>query len=242
MLRLGADFMSSVVFPEVNRRFSILDELESAIACLLAGLDRIAEGRTVLRADAPTLFLLSNGIERYLKVGVHILLHDRNGMFADFKTMKGYGHELLNLETALLGLENPTAARATIQSREDLDFIRNDLLLRKLVECLDAFARTERYFLLDGASGKPMDPNSSPSARWEDVLELASDRNPELFLDADRARQIVAARLIGRVQRYLRCISQAVFYSTSSSRYLAVGMGMFLSIGDGVLEHPVEAR
>lgn len=232
--------MSSVAFSDVNRRFSILEELEHTVSCLHAALERIADGRTVLRVDAPTFFLLSLGLERYLKVGVHIILHQRNGSFADFGTMKKYGHEILSLETALLGLESPDV-RMSAMTREDLDFVKSDLLLRRLLECLDAFACGERYFLLDGASGKPMDPDSSPRARWEDILELASDRNPALFLDTDRARQVVGARVIGRVQRYLRCIAQGVFYSTSDlSRSLASGMSVFFDLRDDALEVPVK--
>lgn len=233
--------MPTTPFSPVNRRFSILEELEHAITCLHAGLQRVAGGRTVLRADAPTLFLLSIGLERYLKVGVHILIHERDGDFADFNTMKQYGHGLLRLEAALLGLES-AQARTSIMARDDLHFLKNDPLLRKFVECLDAFARIERYFLLDGASGEPMDPDSSPKARWEDILELASDRNHALFLEGERARQVVSAKLIGRMQRYLRCISQAVDYSTSVSRYLASGMQIYLGLKDRDLEVPVEPR
>ena len=88
-----------------------------------------------------------------------------------------------------------------------------------------------------------MDPDSSPLARWEDILELASDHNPELFLNVERAQRVVGARLIGRMQRYLRCISQAVFYSTSDlSRSLASGMWVFLDVRDRALEVPVEPR
>lgn len=226
------------MFSPVNRRLSIIEELEHAIVCLHAGLVRIADRRTVLRADAPTLFLLSIGIERYLKVTVHILHHEKSGQFADYSTMKGYGHDLLVLEAAVLSLEAPTA-RGNLLSREDLAFLKGDELLRKLLECLDAFARSERYFMLDGATGKPMDPDKSPRARWEDILEIASERDPTLFLDTERARQVVASRLIGRVQRYLRCISQAVCYSTSGlSGALSSDMRVFLNLKDDELEVP----
>lgn len=232
--------MATTTFSPVNRRLSIIEELEHANACLHAALVRIAGGRTVLRADAPTLFLLSIGIERYLKVAIHILLHQQTGQFADYATMKKkYKHDLLVLQEAVLGLESPTA-RGNLMSREDLAFVKGDELLGTLLECLDAFARNDRYFMLDGVSGEPMDPNKSPRARWEDILEIASDRNPALFLETERARKVVASRLIGRVQRYLRCISQAVCYSTDDvSRALAHDMRFFLNLKDDELEVPI---
>ncbi|MCY1062147.1 hypothetical protein [Nannocystis sp. SCPEA4] len=233
--------MSKVVLPKNVRHFNILEELANAIACLRTGLGRIAEGHAVHSADAPTLFLLSNGIERYLKVGIHVLVHDQTGDFAAFALMqKNYSHNLLKLETAVFDLETPNA-RANMQSRDDRDFVKTDPLLRKLVECLDGFARTERYFLLDGVSGEPVDPNISPSERWLDVRDAAAG-DPSLFLEPARARQVVSGRLIGRVQQYLRCISQAVIDSTSGSRYLAAGMGVFHDIKDRDLERPVESR
>lgn len=231
--------MTTTTFSPVNRRLSIIEELGHAISCLHAALVRIADRRTVLRADAPTLFLLSIGIERYLKVTVHILHHQKSGQFADYSTMKGYGHDLLVLEATVLSLESPTA-RGNLLSREDLAFLKSDELLRKLLECLDAFARSERYFMLDGATGRPMDPNKSPQARWEDILEIASDRNPSLFLDSERAQHVVAKRLIGRVQRYLRSISQAVCYSTGDlSGALSSDMRVFLNLKEEELEAPV---
>lgn len=230
--------MTTTTFSPVNRRLSIIEELKHAIACIHAALMRIADRRTVLGADAPTLFLLSIGLERYLKVTIHILIHQETGQFADFSTMKAYGHDLLDLEAAVLSLEAPTA-RGNLMSREDLAFLKSDELLRKLMECVDAFARGERYFMLDGATGKAMDPDKSPKARWEDIVEIASDRDPTLFLDTERARHVVASCLIGRVQRYLRCISQAVCYSSSDfSGALSSDMRVFLNLKDDELDVP----
>jgi hypothetical protein len=129
----------------------------------------------------------------------------------------------------------PTTTFSPVNRRLSM---KSDPLLRRVVECLDAFARFERYFLLDGASGKQMDPDSSPRARWEDILELAADP----ALDDEKARRVVGAKLIGGIQRFLRCISQAVCYSTTGSRRLAAGMEVYLSLKDRDLEVPQDPK
>lgn len=227
--------MATTVLSPTNRRIYLIFELDQAIECLGAALERISEGRMVLRADAATLFLLSNGLERYLKVALHVLHHEKQGDFAGRKTMKNeYGHDILKLGEHVFALED-AAARTTLRGREDLAFARNDDLLTKLLTCLDAFAGQQRYFLLDGVSGFPIDPELSPSALWEEVLTGASGGVNSLFMDVAKAQKKVAERLTYAVQRYLRCIAQAVHHSTDNSQYLSAGMMKFLLLGDDEL-------
>lgn len=232
-----AFIMASVQLSPVNRRIFIVLELEQAIECLRAALERIAEMRMVLREDAATLFLLSNGLERYLKVGVHLLHFQQHG---DFRPkLRSLGHGPLKAEAEIFGAELP-AARSTIRGREDLEFATTNELIRALLECLNAFAESDRYFMLDGVAGEPVDPERNPREMWETVLSRASDGDLELFLDATRARSVIAPRLISCVQRYLRCIAQSVHYSTTGdANALGAGMNTFLLLRDACLETPV---
>lgn len=208
-----------------NRQINLILELDQAIECIEAGLERL--GKTALRADSPTLFLLANGVERYLKVAVHVLHHHQKGEFASKKTMKGYGHEILSLQGHVFTLESP---RTTEKCREDRSFVEEDPLSKALLETLHAFAINERYFLLDGVSGEPVDPDKSPRARWEEVIGLIPDED-----DNDS----VAAKLTERCQRYLRCIAQGVLLSTDgASRSLASRMNDYLLIKDEALNTP----
>ena len=224
--------MAKTQLTSVMRRISIVFELDNAIECIRAALERIAQGRYVLRADPPVLFLLANGLERYLKVSVHLLYYP-NGFQPGLKSL---GHSPLKAEAEIFRSESPNA-RVTLRGKEDLEFAQTDPLLRALLECIDAFAVTERYFLLDGAGGELVDVERDPRELWETVLSYASDRKPELYTDADRARAVVAPRLIGRIQRYLRCIAQAVHDSTTGdANAFGVAMNVHLTLRDDQLE------
>lgn len=224
--------MPTVELSPHNRRIYLLLELDQAIECLRAALERIDEGRMVLRADAATLFLLSNGLERFLKVAVHILHFEAHGAFRP--KLRNLGHGPLLAEAEILRLESPRV-RDTVRAREDLNFAKTDGLLRALLDCLNAFAVTDRYFMLDGAAGEPIDPERNPHEMWEGVLSQVAGGN-RVAMD----RATVAELLIGRIQRYLRCIAQAVCDSTTGdARSLASGMHCFFLLTDSDIETPV---
>lgn len=227
--------MDKIQLPQTMRRINLVLELEQAIECLRAGLQRVAGGTTVLRPDAATLFLLANGLERYLKVAVHILHFGQHG---DFRPrLRNLGHGPLKAEREIFGLES-TGARASHQSREDRAFVKDDQLMRALLDAIDAFAETDRYFMLDGAAGEEVDPERSHQELWWEVQgKAAGDNNHALFLDTLRAREVIAKRLIACTQRYLRCIAQAVCNSTTGdARSFATGMHVYLCLNDSDLE------
>lgn len=229
--------MAKVTLSSVNRRIFFVLEVSQAIECLRAGLERIAEGHNVLHADSATLFLLANGLERYLKTSFLALYHHANGDFADGAMMRSYSHGILTVAQEVLRLESATARRS-IQEREDLVFVQNDPLLKALLVCLDSFARRERYFLLNGVSGEMVDPELDPRESWNKVLGEAAELVD--YVDPVHAVTVVSPRLIACVQRYLRCIAQTIHGSVNRDMTaLTSEMGKFIGIRDEDLKTPI---
>lgn len=223
-----------IVLDTRNRKFRLLGEIGASIQCVVLGLERLQAGRDVLHHDHAAFCLLAFGLERLLKCSLFIFQFSENG---EFTSVRKFGHRLLDLhrEVFTLGAEG---MKGSARSREDLDFSQRDPLLGQLLEALDAFADRGRYFELDAVGGTAIDPNLAPRERWEAVLAKVFQGDYALLLtpNPNPAQKFTASLLVERLQRYLRALAQAVFYTVGDdAKSLVDRLGDYLHLHDGEL-------
>lgn len=197
-------------------------EATTAISCLAASQERIAESKNPFQFDAPMIFLLSIGLERYFKIAQHVLTYATQGAYS--KKIEA-NHNILNHEKVVLSLHQ--SPRTIDQmSLDDADFRDNDPALRELLGFLTQFANFgARYYALDFVAGKSGDPANDPEQRWRKVLEALDV--PSITGGLEDIHRMIKGYLLRYVRRFLRYHSRWILRSLGQSTTTAAN-GMFL--------------
>lgn len=167
----------TVTIPQVSNGLStrqvvaLLDETETAIKLLDEGIRVIAEWDGGDDSRIRSLFSMSQGFERMLKLTMALILRGEGAppSSAHFKQEK-YRHQLLPLFDEIL---DKARANADVMQAlgKDIDFCASDKCLREMLDILGGFGETGRYHnldvLLDGSSQA-----DDPLGRWC-LLEVA---------------------------------------------------------------------
>lgn len=169
----------SVTIPQVQscltteQRISLIEETETAITLLDEGIRAIAEWDGGEDRRIRSLFSMSQGFERLLKLTMTLILSAEGAhpSSKDFKQKK-YRHLLLPLLDDILAKAIADADLMKRQAlRDDIDFCASDKHLREMLGIFGEFGEGGRYHNLDvvlDSSSRTDDPMS----RWE-ALEMA---------------------------------------------------------------------
>lgn len=150
---------------------ALVDETGTTIKLLEEGLRVIAEWDGGDDSRIRSLFSMSQGFERLLKLTMTLILRGEGAppSSAHFKQEK-YRHQLLPLFDEIL---DKARANADVMQAlgKDIDFCASDKCLREMLDILGGFGETGRYHnldvLLDGSSQA-----DDPLGRWC-LLEVA---------------------------------------------------------------------
>ena len=155
-----------------DRFFSLIDEMDPAIALLDEGTRVIArwdggEDRRIL-----VLFSMSQGFERLLKLTMTLILCCEGAQPSSKDFKKKYGHRLLPLLDDILAKARDDADLMQRPAlRGDIDFYASDEHRRKILDILGEFGEGDRYYNLDVVLDSHS-PADDPMRRWE-ALETA---------------------------------------------------------------------
>jgi hypothetical protein len=196
---------------------ALLDELESATKLIDLGVGELHKIDGANDYYHLPLQLLSQGLERFLKLTYVMAQIGSKGSPPTLRRMsRHYGHELLPLTEDLVNLVEQSAEYATRPAvQDDIDFIRSDRDLRRVLEMLSAFGKEGRYHRLDELLGAASaDSDSDPYRRWAafelEVVQRHEDwpeRGGSVEDSADLHRDI-ATYIAGRVDRFARAIAR----------------------------------
>ena len=156
------------------------EELRTAISLLVCGL------RELKRLDGANdfyhlpLLLLASGFERLMKTIICCHYHANNGKFPDryIFTKDKKGHDLVHLlKMITCECYSETYLTRVPAARADIEFLRSDSKLRKVVEILSEFGQGARYYNLNVVLGEP-DQGPSPEDEWQKLKIVILQEHP----------------------------------------------------------------
>ena len=158
--------------------------------------------------------LLAQGFERLLKLTYALAYLKQHGKLPEPKNIRRYSHNLSLLTDDLVALvvaEDDYIRRPAVQA--DIDFIRNDTDLRRILDLLSTFGTWSRYYRLE----EFLDPDSvnasaDPDRAWEahesEIIKRDPDWLDKLKPGDDRVFREATSTIAGLLERYGRAITR----------------------------------
>lgn len=189
----------------------LIEEFDVSFATIEGGLKVLQQSRFYGRDLFVFLTLLASGLERLMKIILHLHALETIGASLTESQMREYGHGLCSILADVVQncytqnyLQRPVA-------QADLAFIQNDPRLTEMLSILDDFARTDRYIYMD-AIANPNTLASTPQERWEKleaetmapgayVKTILAGREKEAISHANRTLIICLERFVRALTR-----------------------------------------
>lgn len=200
---------------DTQRAFALIFECETAMSLLNGGLRALAERSGSNDELHLPMQLLSQGLERLLKLTWALGRSREVGALPSHKEVKSVSHDLLRLDGEVLALGarcEEFVRRPLIQS--ELAFARDDPILRDMLSALSDFATVARYRDLDLLLGHAA---TIPDVRqrWSSIEKQVLELDPEWASKAadpagawwDVWYANLASDLVSRLQHYIRLIA-----------------------------------
>jgi hypothetical protein len=202
--------------PTALQHYQVGDELHTAIRLIKTGL------RELQRLTADTDFfhlpilLLSSGFERMLKIAICCHELETTGEYPSRSVFpRGKrGHDLVVLLDDVTKRCFSDAYLARISTaKADLEFLRNDDKLRKVVRILSDFGQSARYYNLNVVLNEA-DPGPSPAEEWQTLETEVLQEDPAwvtLFGDLTQSDTLIAqinTNLTAHCERLARSLSR----------------------------------
>lgn len=191
-------------------------EVEGAVRLSREGIDALR------RLDGANDFyhlpmqLLAQGFERLLKLTLALAELETKGKLPTSKRLKSaYGHDIVALTDAVVELvaDRPTYAdRPAVQ--EDLDFLRRDTHLRRMLGVLSTFGAWSRYYRLEEfLNPDQVKPDDDPDRAWEAIESEVLRQHPDWSQQLDPqgagvAFEAIAEDITATLDRFARAITR----------------------------------
>lgn len=219
-----------------KEQFYLNQELDLSVKIIKSGFALLQNDDPV----SPNYFLislvLSTGLERYMKVILHLLEYDRTGKFLSEKTVQyEYRHNLEIMKNDIIKLGYTDKMNNIPINKADKDFLNNDRLLNKTINVLSDFARKDRYIYMDGVT-KPDQKFTLYLELWADMIEMAIGKIDNLETISDDAfRSLLRSahnQVIACIERFLRASVRTLILSeiNQTSKGLASAAFDFLAL------------
>ncbi len=158
--------------PHALQKIHENEEVRTALRLLELGIDelkKISGGNDFYHLP---LLLLSNGLERLLKVMLCIDFYQDHGIYPDVKYLKGkknkLGHNLTYLLSRIQSFFEKQDYLQIPVAQEDMSFLKNDETLILILETLENYASGGRYYDLD-AMLIEKETEKDPKRQWENI-------------------------------------------------------------------------
>ena len=100
----------------------------------------------------------------------------------------------------------------------DIEFVKNDEILRVAIPLLSEFGSTGRYYHMNALADPIELDDGSPERRWDDVLGVVADVDEFLEMEAQQRTRELIPPIIGSFERLLRCASRSIHFDPEMSR------------------------
>ncbi|AJW78485.1 hypothetical protein [Clavibacter michiganensis] len=168
-------------------------EITSTRNLLASGLRILREGAFFDTTKDPIFTTLSIGVEKYLKLILGTISLDEHQRWPSKAEMMGYGHGIAEMWDRVMD-------EVHRRTEDKSEYIRGldagvdvDPVLRPLLEVLDRYGRSGRFYNLDALGGRPQE-DLSPDEMFN-AVEQAALADPEV----SRARDEAMADLFDQV-------------------------------------------
>lgn len=216
----GGNTDDSVDWP-FEQRLALLNGLTDASRLIELGMDELHVVDGANESTHPLLHLLSHGFERLVKYTLFLAMSAQNAAPPDAKYMKDLSHDIEKALVDLLALVSPDPEYADRPAAAlDLDFMRNDPDLKRLLALLSRFGKLDRYYDLNVLiDAKAAELTMDPSAEWKEIEDDFVFRIPGA-LDAIGSDPTAASRLLIQanrdiaavLDRFHRCLTRMWFW------------------------------
>lgn len=202
----------------VEQHVALGEEVRTSVELIKAGLGHLQRMGAANDFYHLPMLLLASGFERLMKtiICLHTLRETGEYPSPSDPILGGgsKGHDLARLlDKITTDCFNPAYVESVPAARKDIEYLRRDPRLRKLVEMLSNFGQAARYHDLNVVLGRPSDI-ASPEREWKklelDVLKGDSEWQDELADPAkwDMLYKMIASNLVARLERFARALSR----------------------------------
>lgn len=166
---------------ELQRWIVVSDELTATAQLLSHGAALIGEFVFIHRDTHALTAVLATGVEKLLKLTYGFTVTAQQGSWPG-ATIRNYGHRVADLDKECRRLlrsrlEYATSSKYVTQLLDDVD---NDSLIEPMLNLLQRYATTGRFYNLDHLGDAPQ-PEPSPQTHWESLSN--SIGMPEQLVD-----------------------------------------------------------
>ena len=156
-----------------KQNFAFIAEVTSTRNLLAYGARIVRTAAFVDTTRDPILTMLSIGFEKLYKLTLGLAFLDDNGRWPSKERMKEYGHNLgVMHDHVMIELER-RSAKSTPYVRSILARTTSDPVVRPLVNALDMYGRSGRFYHLD-LLGEVQQEWEDPDHYWQEIEAAAS--------------------------------------------------------------------
>ncbi len=202
----------------VEQHVALGEEIRTSVELIKAGLGRLQRMGAANDFYHLPMLLLASGFERLMKTIICLHALQETGEYPSPRdpTFRGgsKGHDLVRLlDKITMHCFNPAYVESVPAALKDIEYLRGDPRLRRLVEMLSNFGQAARYHDLNVVLGRPSDI-ASPEREWKklelDVLKEDSEWVGTLVDPTrwDELYETIATDLVARLEKFARALTR----------------------------------
>jgi hypothetical protein len=229
---------------EMEDGAAVILELDAALGLIGSGTAALTSQPGRPRNLDTALQQLAPGFERFLKLTFILAGEHLHGARPQAKALRGHGHDLLGLLDALVELVAGAEGYARrLVVVEDLEFMRSEEGVRRLLEVLAYFGAGGRFARTDHLAGvSDRGADAEPSRRWEEIEQELVWARPdvEAIVESRELMEPATFEVVFRLQRLARAIARMwVFGALGEDGGIHVGvLSTYTRLDDTELGYP----
>lgn len=188
---------------------STVYEMDSARSLLNHADETVSGARLAEESIDPLVTVASIGAEKMLKMTLGVINTEMHGTWPTKTVMRGFGHDITELDRTCRDLLDRRAAAMLGQRRGTFEAICETVdsnpVVAGLLELLSRYAQNGRFYNLDELANQPQ-PNPAPRELWRTAVEAAVHRADPMIaslLSGIATWDAGVARLFAQVRRAL---------------------------------------
>lgn len=195
----------------------VLCELEISEKLIRSGLGEVQNLSWKNDAYFKPMQLLSQGIERFMKIYICLAYHAANGCYPNTQFVKSLNHNLNKLKELIVTDYFDSTSRSILGA--DKQSLLNDKDMNKVLDILSNFGIGGRYYNLDYITGRNKLPMNAID-QWEEFEDELLKRNPEkhsLVGDIQRcyeAFDYTNQQIVMILERFLSPLSRQFYFGS----------------------------
>lgn len=190
---------------------SLHEELSTSYQLIVTGFAELQEIN--MRNDFYHLphLLLASGLERFMKCYICLVYKARKGCYPDNNFLKNLGHDISKLKDEIVN--NYFKDNNIPALKDDLEFLKKDAILKKILIILSEFGKYARYYNLDVVTGAASPSGFNPREEWKKLECSIEDPTPYLkSVDQEGLHRNyyprVNSQIIAIIERFVRAITR----------------------------------